>query len=684
METGQGSNRLTVLRNQMKASKLMFEAPPRNNLDVMRNKSTINQNMLRDALFGGYVSLRERLFKFIINDPELRHWTLSDSNRKEQRYQTSMAIKKIIRELNLSLDDYKKDPAFPIVLTDVLTAFDQGVSVKLGVHLILYLKTLTNMGSARHQLFVQSALNFEDLGCFALTELGHGSNVRGIQTTATYDRKSREFIINTPNDEAMKFWIGGAAQTANMAAVWAQLYIDNKCYGVHAFVVPLRNKRDCTVLPGITIGDCGPKAGLNGIDNGFIIFRDFRIPRENLLNKFSSVSEDGEFSSEIKNPDKRFGMSLLSLSTGRLAVSQGTLTGLRTGLTIGLRYAAVRRQFGPPDSKEEQVILDYPLTQYRILPLLAKYFALAFAQNSIVDLWVENQDLIYDKKSQLLPEIHALLSIHKAQVAWVVVGGLVELRPVCGGLGYSTFSRFGSLIADGDVNQTYEGDNAVLVQQTAKYLLDKYRLVSQKTPIDSETLSYLLPEADLLALKAPDDLSPRALIKILEFRSNLLIILMNRELANAVAKHQGNLYDAWQAVQPYFSRETATAYHNVYVANQFLRTVEAFSDRQTKIVLTKLFELWALTSIREDLGVFAEVGYLSGRTIEAIRTRIVSLCGELKDEAIGIIEAVADPEEILSSPLATENGDIYGKFLQMVRTFPGTFERPAWWRELRS
>lgn len=88
----------------------------------------------------------------------------------------------------------------------------------------------------------------------------------------------------------MKFWIGGSAKTSNMCVVWAQLYIKDKCYGVHAIIVPLREESTHKVLPGITIGDCGPKFGLNGIDNGFIEFNHFRVPVTNLLNKVSGIN----------------------------------------------------------------------------------------------------------------------------------------------------------------------------------------------------------------------------------------------------------------------------------------------------------------------------------------------------------------------------------------------------------
>jgi acyl-CoA oxidase len=176
------------------------------------------------------------------------------------------------------------------------TFFDLNITAKIGVHYSLYLKTLEKLGTSElHNSYYQKACKFEDFGCFALTEFLHGSNVKGMLTEAHYDHASRELVIHTPSKEAMKFWIGGAGKTSNMAIVWAQLYIDNKCYGVHAMVVPLRDDRTHKVLPGIRIGDCGPKFGLDGVDNAFIEFNHFRVPVGNLLDKVSGINEDGEF-----------------------------------------------------------------------------------------------------------------------------------------------------------------------------------------------------------------------------------------------------------------------------------------------------------------------------------------------------------------------------------------------------
>lgn len=155
----------------------------------------------------------------------------------------------------------------------------------------------------------------------------------------------------------MKYWIGGSAKTSNMCAVWAQLYVRGKCHGVHAIIVPLRDDKTHKILPGITIGDCGPKFGLNGIDNGFIEFNRFRVPVENLLNKVSGINEKGEFVSTTDSEGKRFGMTLAPLSEGRLYMCCHSTTLALSALAIAIRYTFVRQQFTPSKGEPEKRLI---------------------------------------------------------------------------------------------------------------------------------------------------------------------------------------------------------------------------------------------------------------------------------------------------------------------------------------
>jgi len=221
--------------------------------------------------------------------------------------------------------------------------FNESISTKFAVNLQLYYKTIDNLGTEKHAPWKKRCESGEDIGCFALTELAHGSNVKGIQTTAHYDKETQEFVINTPQERDMKFWIGGAAKTSNVSVVFAQLIMDGKSEGPHAFLVPLRNKKNHMPLPGITLGDCGKKIGLDGIDNGFIIFRNVRIPRHNLLDHLSQVTPEGQFVTDIPNADQRFAISLGGLSSGRILIARASPTNLGYGLKIAIRFAAMRQ-----------------------------------------------------------------------------------------------------------------------------------------------------------------------------------------------------------------------------------------------------------------------------------------------------------------------------------------------------
>ena len=243
----------------------------------------------------------------------------------------------------------EKDPLQVLYAQYAITSFDQGIAVKGLLHYFLYTKTiLLYQSNEKHKEFLKRAISLDDLGCFGLTEFHHGSYSKGLETLATYNHKTKEFVLTTQGTKGMKFWIGAAAEIANMSIIWAQLIVNGKSYGPHPFIVQIRNNKTHHVLPGITIGDCGPKVGLNYIDNGYIILDNVRISKDNLLGKFGDIDENGKYVSDIENLDVRFGLHMSALSGGRGLLAFSNNSASINALTIALRYACNRKQFDNP------------------------------------------------------------------------------------------------------------------------------------------------------------------------------------------------------------------------------------------------------------------------------------------------------------------------------------------------
>lgn len=231
---------------------------------------------------------------------------------------------------------------------------------------------------------------------------------------------------------------------AHMATVFARLITKGKDFGIHAFLVPIRDPKTNKALDGIEIGDCGDKMGLHGVDNGFLRFTHVRVPRENLLNRFGDVAIDGTYQSDIKSDDRRFAAMLGELVTGRLGLVTSSIQVRKVAITIAIRYAAARLQFGAKD-KPEQPILDYRVHQVRLIPILASCYACEFAKRVIMQKFhaLHHQQKPSDDD---LMEVHALTAGFKATITWQTQNDIQTCREACGGHGYSYYNKFGSLL----------------------------------------------------------------------------------------------------------------------------------------------------------------------------------------------------------------------------------------------
>nr|XP_033712508.1 peroxisomal acyl-coenzyme A oxidase 3 isoform X4 [Tursiops truncatus] len=418
---------------------------------------------------------KKNIFSALENDPLFAHppGSLSLEKYRELNF---LRCKRVFEYDFLRVEDLLGNPLRVLALIQCLGMYDWSLATKFFLHTLTFGSAIYSSGSERHFKYLPKIFNMEIFGCFALTEVSHGSNTKAMRTTAHYDPTTEELIIHSPDFEAAKFWVGNLGKTATHAVVFAQLYTPGgQCHGLHPFVVQIRDPKTLLPMPGVMVGDIGRKLGQNGLDNGFAMFHKVRIPRQDLLNRSGDITPEGTYVTHVKDARQHFSESLGSLSSGRVAIAGMSVVNLKLAVSIALRFSATRRQFGPTD-EEEVPVLEYPMQQWRLLPYLAAAYALDhFSKSLFLDLVELQQGLLGKDRSarqaELGREIHALASAGKPLASWTAQRGIQECREACGGHGYLAMNRLGDLRDDNDPNCTYEGDNNVLLQQTSNYLL---------------------------------------------------------------------------------------------------------------------------------------------------------------------------------------------------------------------
>src|SRR5919202_2987579 len=351
---------------------------------------------------------------------------------------------------------------------------DLSLMVKAGVQWGLFGGAVQLLGTKRHHdAYLRDIISGDLMGCFAMTETGHGSDVQQLRTTCTYDPQTQTFDLHTPHEAARKDYIGNAAKDGRMAVVFAQLITQGKNHGVHAWLVPIRDD-DGNPMPGVTSGAGGPKAGLLGVDNGRLTFDHVSVPRDMLSDGWGQAHEDATSSPAKENETRRFFTMLGTLVRGRVSVGGAASSATKLALDIAVRYGETRRQFSAPGADREVLLNDYLVHQRKLLPALAATYAYSFAQEELVGTMHDVQGAEHvDEGAQR--ELESRAAGLKAAQTWHATRTVQMAREACGGAGYLQENRLPHLKADTDVFTTFEGDNTVLLQLVAKGLLTGYR-----------------------------------------------------------------------------------------------------------------------------------------------------------------------------------------------------------------
>ncbi|WP_433273006.1 acyl-CoA dehydrogenase [Actinosynnema sp. CS-041913] len=551
----------------------------------------------------------------------------------------------------------RDDVGGSVVAFEVLGFGDLSLMVKAGVQWGLFGGAVQALGTqAHHDEYLPAIMSLELPGCFAMTETGHGSDVQHLRTTATYDPAAREFVVHTPDVGARKDYIGNAARDGRLAVVFAQLVTGGEAHGVHALLVPIRDASGAP-MPGVRIEDCGPKAGLNGVDNGRLTFDHVRVPRSALLDRYGSVSVDGEYSSPIEGVGRRFFTMLGTLVRGRISVAGGAGSATKKALAIAVRYGLTRRQFTRPDSGEEVVVLDYLAHQRRLLPALATSYALHFAQEELVSAL---HDVADDRGQRELESRAAGL---KAVATWHATATIQTCREACGGAGYLSENLLAGLKADTDVFTTFEGDNTVLLQLVAKGLLTSYRdHVGDLDPwgmarfVADQFVGVVIERTaaraiiDRLVSGSSDALLDRGWqVRQFEDRERHVVEGLARRLRRATPE---SAFDVFNAAQDHVLH-AARAHVDRVVLEAFVAAVGRCEDAATAALLDQVCDLYALSTIEADRAWFLEHGRLTPARAKAVTQAVNDLCAGLRPHARRLVDAFGIPEGWLGAPIIT-------------------------------
>ena len=612
-----------------------------------------------------------------------------------------VAFKRIVDEFK---KEWGKEDLTLDELYDVYMAVDE--NLPLDVHLSMFIPLMKYHTSAEQRgRWLDDAVNFRIIGAYAQTELAHGSNVRGIQTTAIYDERTESFDLHSPTISALKWWPGGLGHTCTHAVVYANLFIPGGAggsmekKGVHAFMVRLRAAADHIPMPGVECGDIGPKLGYNSMDNGYARFTHVQVPREDMLNGFAQVASDGSYTKQNGAEKVAYGIML----DVRVRIVVNSAYVLARALTIGVRYSTVRVQGGFP---RERSVMEYPSQQRILLPLLALAIGLHFTGHTMRAKYSQYTSSAYSGdlsavESQL-PELHMQSAGLKALTTTLVSDGMEACRKACGGHGFLSNSGFGDLLTSYLPMCTLEGTREVLGQQSGRSLL-KMRFTGLSIEVEgdmnscrgkdsgilstfwngmtSPSLSALLDEVGTLETPKSTLLSDSTLkgfTRLLYIRASYLVNLAK----NSVVSHGGasankEIQSKAMLLAGHELVVASEAYSEYLIAHAFmnglvkLRLEESKIGLPTQLTLQRLFQLYVLWTSEKSTGQCYSCGILRTSSQEtALHSSVAILCAQVKPDAVCVVEGWMISNTRLDSTLGRSDGQYQEALYDAARNEP--------------
>lgn len=642
---------------------------------------TINEDLLRERqnctfdpkeltvwLNGGpeKVAQRHDLENKFLNDPLLKDKVPAKYKSHKEIYEDAIRKGCIVLEKLENLQDTGTSDIFTYM--QILGGLLGSAILKDGnpiiLHHVMFIPALMGQATIEQQVtWLPRAWSCSIIGTYAQTELGHGTFIRGLETTATYDPETKEFVLNSPTLTSYKWWPGGLGHTANYAIVVAQLYTQGECKGIHPFIVQLRDEETHEPLPGIKIGEIGTKLGMNATNNGFLGFENVRIPREHMLMKNSQILEDGTF---IKATSDK--LTYGTMMFVRVVLVKDVASYLSKALTIAIRYSAVRRQSQINSNKPESQIMDYMTQQYKLFPNLGMYFAITIAADWIWDMYNSVTAELHQGELERLPELHALSCCLKAVASSDAARAIEELRLSCGGHGYMDASNLPATYGLVTASCTYEGENTVLFLQTARYLLKVWRQAMKGNRIP-QTVEYLYDLAHGMRQKTWDG-SLTCIVKahqaVAAGKIHLAVQNMDRRIKAGIS-HE----NAWNETSIEFM-QAAESHCRVFLVTGYVKTIKELKtlSKELHTVLEQLCTLYCIYWVLQRTGDFLRFSSLKKENIPALQSHLEEMLKAIRPNAVGIVDGFDLHDEVLGSALGAYDGNVYQRLFDEAMKSP--------------
>ncbi|XP_048345794.1 peroxisomal acyl-coenzyme A oxidase 2-like isoform X2 [Sphaerodactylus townsendi] len=630
-------------------------------LDTERKTASFSVERLTNILDGGAenTQIRRKVNAVLQSDPEFsreNQYFHSQNERYEGAVRRSLYLSKKMDEMGWTADGPEQKYCYRAL----------GDDLAFSVHNV-FMKSILGLGTDKQiAKWIPLAEKHYIAGTYAQTELGHGTYLRGLETTATFDVTTQEFILNTPKISAMKWWPGDLGRTATHAVVFAQLYIKGKCYGIHPFVMQIRSLQDHSPAPGVTVGDIGPKMNFAQTDNGYLMLRNVRIPKESMLSRFSQILPDGQY---IKQGSEK--INYLTMVVVRVyLIRTEILTILMKACTIAVRYSVVRRQSELKPGGPESKILDYQTQQQKLLPQVATAYAFHFLCDYLQEVFDRGYAETKEGKFDLLPELHALASGMKVIASDFSSAGVEVCRRACGGHGYSLLSGLPSLFTKVVASCTYEGENTVLLLQTARFLVKCLGAVKVGQPLPS-SVAYLSSTSSgkCGAQEKRDFLNPDVYTAAYKQRAFRMVrnaaIKIHSLIQSGTPQHE-----AWNLCSVQLARSAMAHSHYIVVQN-FVNALEKFEKEfHIQRVLKHLCDLFALHGIVSNMGDFLKTGHLSGKQSDMVTESYLDLLALVRPDAVPLVDAFDFSDANLNSAIGCYDGHAYERLFEWAKKSP--------------